>query len=202
MLNLTDELKENILKNALREIPDEKLIHLIDSNLRNLEKGLEGKNRLLFDEYEININRSFEYKRRIAHRVWGGEVDLVLLDKKRNEQIDSRNEQFVSIQKIIECHALLSGTTTIVYLGVDNEQHNIKVIYPFDTFQINTDELIGAIYLDGLIVPVSGDIEKCIKRELELHENDNESYKKVLRFLTSEEYLEMALLLGRVKKAL
>ena len=123
-------------------------------------------------------------------------------DKKRNEQIDSRNEQFVSIQKIIECHALLSGTTTIVYLGVGNEQHNIKVIYPFDTFQINTDELIGAIYVDGLIVPVSGDIEKCIKRELELHENDNESYKKVLRFLTSEEYLEMALLLGRVKKAL
>ncbi|BDD10838.1 hypothetical protein FUAX_32700 [Fulvitalea axinellae] len=197
---LPKDLETIFIKNILFELSDKEFLAIIDSQMSNLKKYVEGEECIeIFNFFTTSSNKTINYRKILAHSIWGKNIDLHKLDNERIKQINRKQEKFISINKIINIHDWLSGGTTITYEGVDGIEHKIVFEYPFDRFIINTASLVGSIYYDDKLVPVSSNLEGSIVKELDRFRSkgNNHALEDLLNFIQLGEYKNIANKLGR-----
>jgi len=192
------EVVTALYAHLLHKLSNEDLIKIIKHNLSDLKPLIKQ-----YDEFIPQIIRRLElvegdFHVDLIYSIWGESIDLKKLDKLRWNQVQENHEIFVGIKSINRCLGWLSGGTTIEYCGNDNSYHSIKVNYPFDNLKILPNKLVGAIYFDERLVPITSDLEIDILNGLNTSLLKNEEFEEVINFIKSENYYTIAKKIGRI----
>ena len=200
-MKLEKELENLIIDNAIGHVDDEYLVNYILANPSLIppseDKDIEQQVKWLFSNKDTEVKN----KARTIDFIFGTHIDLAKYEKRRLQQIQSSSKSFLQLKKIISAHGWLSGGYSINYIDHDEIKHTIFLEYPLRKHRVKLKSLMGALYIDRLLVPVRSTLEYAIINLLKCNnceDGEDDAVNIIIDFVSSTSYIENARKLGRI----